>query len=219
MPLSSRLVPTTACVPSILTGNQPRDHGHWSFFYHTRERSPFRPLRLLRWLPGSLADRGRVRNWISKFVKRAYGFQGYFQLYNMPFRLIDRFDYCEKKDLFAAGGLNRGESIFDRLDRAQVPYHVSDWRCTEDDNLASLVEDIDHDRGSHDVLNLVAGHARLQLIDHVLGDDIALLHVDPVHDVESLGTPREDEACQAGDNNEKLFHPQSDRFALSQRGA
>jgi hypothetical protein len=129
---------SSACVPSILTGNQPRDHGHWSFFYHTRERSPFRPLRLLRWLPGSLADRGRVRNWISKLVKRAYGFQGYFQLYNMPFRLIDRFDYCEKRDLFRPGGMNKGESIFDRLARSGTKYHCSDWRQGEDANLESL---------------------------------------------------------------------------------
>jgi hypothetical protein len=129
---------SSACVPSILTGNQPRDHGHWSFFYHTRERSPFRPLRLLRWLPGSLADRGRVRNWISKLVKSAYGFQGYFQLYNMPFRLIDRFDYCEKRDLFRPGGMNKGESIFDRLEHSGTKYHCSDWRQGEDANLESL---------------------------------------------------------------------------------
>ena len=129
---------SSACVPSILTGNQPRDHGHWSFFYHTRERSPFRPLRMLRWLPGSLVDRGRVRNWISKLVKRAYGFKGYFQLYNMPFRLIDRFDYCEKRDLFRPGGMNKGESIFDRLERSGTKYHCSDWRQGEDANLESL---------------------------------------------------------------------------------
>ncbi len=129
---------SSACVPSILTGKQPRDHGHWSFFYHTRARSPFRALRLLRWLPGSLTDRGRVRHWISKQVKRVYGFQGYFQLYNMPFALIDRFDYCEKRDLFRPGGINKGESIFDRLERSGTKYHCSDWRKPEESNLASL---------------------------------------------------------------------------------
>ena len=129
---------SSACVPSILTGNQPRDHGHWSFFYHTRERSPFRPLRLLRWLPKGMTDRGRVRNWISKVVKRVYGFQGYFQLYNMPFKLIDRFDYCEKRDLFRPGGMNKGKSIFDHLERSGTKFHCSDWRQPEDANLESL---------------------------------------------------------------------------------
>ena len=129
---------SSACVPSILTGNQPRDHGHWSFFYHTRERSVFWPLRMLRWLPKGMTDRGRVRNWISKLVKRAYGFQGYFQLYNIPFNLIDRFDYCEKRDLFRPGGMNKGESIFDHLERSDTKYHCSDWRLPEEANLESL---------------------------------------------------------------------------------
>ena len=133
---------SSACVPSILTGNQPRDHGHWSFFYHTRERSPFRPLRLLRWLPRGMTDRGRVRNWISKVVKRAYGFQGYFQLYNMPFKLIDRFDYCEKRDLFRPGGMNKGKSIFDHLEGSGVSFHCSDWRQPEDTNLESLQDSL-----------------------------------------------------------------------------
>jgi hypothetical protein len=129
---------SSACVPSILTGRLPRDHGHWSFFYHTRGKSPFRALRSLRWLPRALTDRGRVRAQISKLVKRAYGFQGYFQLYNMPFELIDRFDYCEKRDLFSCGGINRGDSIFDHLERSGVSYHCSDWRQPEEVNLASL---------------------------------------------------------------------------------
>jgi hypothetical protein len=142
-PLRSVFGFSSACVPSILSGRMPDEHGHWSFFYRTRERSPLAGLRWLRHLPEGLTSRGRVRSKLSRLVQKRLGFDGYFQLYNIPFDHVDRFDYCEKKDLFSAGGLNRGESIFDRLDRAQVPYHVSDWRCTEDDNLASLVEDIE----------------------------------------------------------------------------
>ena len=134
---------SSACIPSILTGLVPRDHRHWSFFYYSPETSPFKPLRLLGMLPSSLVDRGRVRNLISKLIKRLYSYTGYFQLYNIPFEHVDRFDYCEKKDLFAAGGLNRGESIFDRLDRSGVPYHVSDWRDSEDANLSSLRAAVD----------------------------------------------------------------------------
>ena len=70
---------SSACVPSILTGNWPRDHGHWSFFFYSPETSPFRLLRWLRLFPARIIDRGRVRNWISKLVKRLYGFTGYFQ--------------------------------------------------------------------------------------------------------------------------------------------
>lgn len=133
---------SSACIPSILSGLMPREHRHWSFFYYSPRTSPFRPLRLLGLLPRSLVDRGRVRNLISKLVKRLYGYTGYFQLYNIPFRHVDKFDYCEKHDLFVPGGMNRGENIFDHLTRSRVPYHVSDWRDTEVNNLEALKADL-----------------------------------------------------------------------------
>jgi predicted AlkP superfamily pyrophosphatase or phosphodiesterase len=133
---------SSACVPSILSGLTPQEHGHWSFFYYDPEHSPFKPLKPLGLLPRSIVDRGRVRNQISKLVKRAYGFTGYFQLYSLPFSQIGLFDYCEKKDLFKPGGLNRGEHIFDLLERERVPYHVSNWREPEDANLAAVKADI-----------------------------------------------------------------------------
>ena len=142
-PLRSVFGFSSACVPSILSGAMPDEHGHWSFFYRSRGDSPLARLRWLRYLPRFLTERGRVRAKISKLLKRRLGFKGYFQLYNIPFEHVDRFDYCEKKDLFAAGGMNRGESIFDRLNRAGVLYHVSDWRDTEDDNLSALHEAVD----------------------------------------------------------------------------
>jgi predicted AlkP superfamily pyrophosphatase or phosphodiesterase len=133
---------SSACIPSILTGLMPREHRHWSFFYYSPKTSPFRPLRMLGFLPGSLVDRGRVRNLISKLVKRLYGYTGYFQLYNIPFAQIDKFDYCEKKDLFVPGGMNQGQNIFDHLSQAGVPYHVSNWRDSEESNLDALKDDL-----------------------------------------------------------------------------
>ncbi|WP_295388469.1 alkaline phosphatase family protein [uncultured Thiodictyon sp.] len=133
---------SSACIPSILTGLMPREHRHWSFFYYSPKTSPFKPLRLLGWLPRSLVDRGRVRNAISKLIKRLYRYTGYFQLYNIPFKYVDKFDYCEKKDLFVPGGMNGGENIFDHLQRAGIPYHVSDWRQSEAINLESLKADL-----------------------------------------------------------------------------
>jgi len=133
---------SSACIPSILTGLMPRDHRHWSFFYYSPETSPFKPLRVLGMLPSSLVDRGRVRNLISKLIKRLYSYTGYFQLYNIPFEHVDKFDYCEKSDLFVPGGMNRGENIFDHLSRTGVPYHVSDWRDSEENNLEAVKADL-----------------------------------------------------------------------------
>lgn len=139
---------SSACVPSILTGRYPRDHLHWSYYYHSKETSPFKILRPLGWLPNALTERGRVRHLISRVVGRILGFTGYFQLYNLPFRFIGLFDYCEKNDIFKPGGMNRGDNIFDLLERNGISYHVSDWHDNEEDNLAAckqaiVNEDID----------------------------------------------------------------------------
>jgi predicted AlkP superfamily pyrophosphatase or phosphodiesterase len=126
---------SSACVPSILTGRNPRDHGHWSYFYYSPETSPFRVLKPLALLPAALTERGRVRHLISKIVGRLMRFTGYFQLYNLPFRHAGLFDHCEKSDIFKPGGMNNGENIFDVLERHNVSYHVSNWRDGETDNL------------------------------------------------------------------------------------
>lgn len=136
---------SSACVPSILTGRNPRDHLHWSYYFYSRETSPFRFLRWLNWLPASLTERGRVRHLISRFVGRALGFTGYFQLYNLPFRFLGLFDYCERKNIFKPGGMNRGDNIFDLLERKGVSYHVSDWHDGEEDNLAACKQAIMND--------------------------------------------------------------------------
>lgn len=134
---------SSACVPSILTGRTPRDHGHWSYFYYSPKTSPFKTLNLLRVLPKSLSDRGRVRHLLSRLLAKVYGFTGYFQIYNMPLKFAGLFDYCEKNDIFKPGGMNQGDNIFDVLSRNDVPYHVSNWRNCEEDNLKACHDDIE----------------------------------------------------------------------------
>ncbi len=158
---------SSACVPSILTGQQPREHRHWSFYYFAKEKSPFRKLRLLRWLPGSLTDRGRVRHLLSRIVGRVLGFTGYFQLYNLPFEHIHLFDYCEKKNIFKPQGMNRGENIFDLLKRFKVPYHVSDWHHSEEVNLDACKQAIAKDNIKFAFLYMASMDALL----HQVGKD------------------------------------------------
>lgn len=162
---------SSACIPSILTGLMPRDHRHWSFFYYSPRTSPFRPLKLLGLLPKAIVDRGRVRNLISKLVKRFYGYSGYFQLYNIPFDQIDQFDYCEKRDLFVPGGMNRGQNIFDHLESAGVPYHVSNWREPEEQNLEALKADLIQGRIRFALLYMAAMDALL----HEVGKESPLV--------------------------------------------
>ena len=138
-PLDTVFGYSSTCEPTILTGQAPRDHGHFSFFYYDPPNSPFRALAPLRLLPRSLTQRGRVRHWMSRGFKMLSGYTGYFQLYNMPFEHLKLFDYAEKRDLFEPGGVLSGApTFFDEARRRRVPYFLADWRASEQQNITAL---------------------------------------------------------------------------------
>ena len=141
-PLQTLLGYSCTCDPSILTGLLPREHGHFSFFYYDPQGSPLGWLAPLRWLPRSLTSRGRVRHWISKLTGKALGYTGYFQLYNVPFEYLRFLNYSEKLDIYQPGGILGGQKTFLDRWRSQIPYHLSDWRRSEEQNLQSLRQNL-----------------------------------------------------------------------------
>jgi len=167
-PLDTVLGYSSTCDPSILTGRLPREHGHFSFYYYDPDNSPFNGLRHLGLLPGFVADRGRIRHWISKSVARHLGYSGYFQLYNMPFNLLPMFDYSEKKDIYQPGGINgRIPTFLDHFRARRVPFFLADWRLSETDNLQALSGALQD--GSIRFAYLMMGH--LDGIMHQHGND------------------------------------------------
>lgn len=120
---------SSTAIPTILSGRTPSEHGHLGLFRFAPEHSPFRLLGFLAPLmkPDSFWNRGRVRHLLSRLIGRLYGFTGYFQLYQMPFRKLAMMDYCEKRDLFAPGGMGNVENLRDLLNRLGVKGHISDW--------------------------------------------------------------------------------------------
>lgn len=142
-PLRTALGYSCACVPTLLTGRSPAEHGHFAFWVYAPNASPFRPLSWLRYLPRALTGRARVRGLLSRAVAKALGYTGYFQLYNVPFELIDQLDYTEKRDLFQPGGIRSGDTtLLDDLAAQDVPVHVSDWRRPDHENLERLARDV-----------------------------------------------------------------------------
>ena len=125
---------SSTCVPSILSGRWPVQHRNWCYFVHDPENSPFRSLRWLRWLPKAVTGRRIVRRILTRIFKARLQFRGYFDLYNIPFQHIHRYDFTEKKSPLQPGGMNRGENIFDFLVAHQIPYFVSDPAQTEETN-------------------------------------------------------------------------------------
>lgn len=137
---------SSTCVPSILSGRWPDEHHNWCYFIHDPENSPFASLRWLRWLPKALTSRRIVRRYLTKFVKRRLGFQGYFDLYNIPFQSIHHYDFTEKKSPLKPQGMNRGENIFDQLEARKIPYFVTNPDLSEECNRDRLNADVASER-------------------------------------------------------------------------
>ena len=127
---------SSSAIPTILSGKTPSEHGHLGLFRFTLKDSPFKTLSRLAWLfkPESFWNRGRVRHHLSKFIKKLYGFTGYFQLYRMPVKKLKFVDYCEKQDLFVADGMAPSANLYDTLSKMDVPFHISDWHLSDDEN-------------------------------------------------------------------------------------
>ncbi len=143
-PLDSILGYSCSCDPTIISGELPNVHGHFSFFCYDPPKSPFGACRWLSMLPRSITKRGRIRRWMSRLIQKMKGYTGYFQIYNVPFDRLPYFDYSEKRDIYQPGGLVNGtRTIFDYLRKHDVPFSLSDWRRNERHNIAAMKEQIE----------------------------------------------------------------------------
>ena len=136
---------SSSAIPTILSGKTPSEHGHLGLFRFAPESSPFKLLSRFAWLfkPASFWNRGRVRHHLSKLLKKIYGFTGYFQLYRMPIWKLQYTDYCEKQNLFVAGGMGEIENLYDFLSKKRIIFHISDWHLSDEENYSAAEKAID----------------------------------------------------------------------------
>ncbi|MBX7255465.1 MAG: alkaline phosphatase family protein [Candidatus Hydrogenedentes bacterium] len=147
MPLGTQFGYSSTCIPTILTGRLPREHGHFTFFARATGKTPFAYYHLFSAIPRFITRRGRIRSYMSKHLQRIHGITGYFQIYNMPFKHLSKFDYMERRDIFEPGGINGGcPTIFDHLRENDIPFHRSDWHANEEANLAAARLAIDESK-------------------------------------------------------------------------
>ena len=137
---------SSSAIPSILSGKTPSEHGHLGLFRFAPEDSPFKTFSRLAWLfkPAGFWNRGRVRHHLSKLIKKLYGFTGYFQLYRMPLGKLKFMDYCEKRDLFIAGGMENIANLHDTLTSMNVDFHISDWHLSDGENYLAAEKAIEN---------------------------------------------------------------------------
>jgi hypothetical protein len=129
-----------ACQPTLLSGLLPHEHGHGAMYQRRAGWSPLDVAQPLRWLPSTIADHHRVRQWIHRKVSAQV--DGYFSLYECPTRLLPEFDLVEHQCIFEPGTLRRGRSIFDRLDELQLSYRNYHWKSPEEQNLLATERDL-----------------------------------------------------------------------------
>jgi len=123
-----------SAIPTILSGERPDKHGHFCLFFKAKPgKSPFGFFKYLQFLNPFLS-RGRVRHHLSKLVGKLKGYDGYFQLYSVPFDHLSQLDYCEKHDIFVPNGLAPVENLADVLIKSKLKYHISNWRKSESYN-------------------------------------------------------------------------------------
>jgi len=156
---------SSACDPSIISGLLPSEHGMWSSFYYSPTTCPYRWLRHLSWLPDSIFSRGRVRYWMSKWIKKLHGFTGYFMIYSVPFKILPFFDYSEKRSIWHEG-LVHGTTIFNQLDKKGVPYYVHQSGTSDEARFRALRGELE--RGAIDFAYVSLG--RLDALMHKVGN-------------------------------------------------
>ncbi len=136
VPLRTVLGYSSAAIPAILSGRRPAENGHWNFFYHSPDTSPWRGHRpWLKGVPKFLLHTPRIacrlRPRLDRAVQRSKGITGYFKSYEIDLDRLPLFDTCERRSPFEPGGLNAGDSVFDRLDGKELAYRKYHYPATD----------------------------------------------------------------------------------------
>jgi hypothetical protein len=127
---------SSAAIPSLLSGARPDEHGAWSMFRLAGERGTFARWGWIPPLPHALD--WRARRFIRRWVDRSGCVSSYYDLYEIPAHLLNRFDLAQAGDPFAPGGLAR-ETVFDWMQSAGVRYRLWSYRTPEEENLERAI--------------------------------------------------------------------------------
>lgn len=141
-PLRTVLGYSSGAIPSILTGRLPAEHGHWNLFYYDPAHSPFGWLKYLAFIPDRLLNHRVTRRLLTELGRRVLGLGPLFEVC-VSTRLLPWFNWTEKRNIYAPGGIVGGPSIFDELARQRVPHRVYSYhRYTDDQILRQAVQDL-----------------------------------------------------------------------------
>lgn len=132
----------SAAIPTMLSGRSPDQHGHWNLGHYAPGSSPFSWLRPLSVLPDSLLEHRVARRMLTGLGRRVLGMGPRFEC-TVPPRLLPWFDWAEKANIYAPGGIREASSIFDLLELLEVPHRVyTSHRAADADILRTARRDL-----------------------------------------------------------------------------
>ena len=158
-PLETILGFSSGALPTAFTGKLPRDHGRWLMYRRAAGDGVFRGFELLKLLPTRWRQGWKLGRALTRVVAQR-GVRGYFDLYEVPRDELPAFDLPERGDIFAPGGLPV-DSLWDSLVRRGVAWRGWNWRHTEPEARAQLLDCLE--RGREDFLFLYSAVLDAQL--------------------------------------------------------
>ncbi|MGH9533432.1 MAG: alkaline phosphatase family protein [Terriglobales bacterium] len=122
---------SSGAVPALLTGLPPAETGHWNLFYYNPAQSPFAWLRHWRFLPSRARDHRVARRLLKEVGRRWLGLGPLFEC-AVPPSLLPWFDWVEKKNIYAPGGIRGARSAFDDWEDQGLRYRIYTYRHAAD---------------------------------------------------------------------------------------
>jgi predicted AlkP superfamily pyrophosphatase or phosphodiesterase len=138
-PLRTVLGFSSGAIPTILTGAWPSVTGHWNLFYYDPNKSPFRWLKHFAFVPDSILNHRITTKILKETGRHLLGLGPSFECCVMPSELR-WFNFVEKKNIYAPGGIAGAKSIFDHLEQNQVPHRIYTYHRWTDAEIVELAE-------------------------------------------------------------------------------
>lgn len=139
VPLRTVLGFSSGAIPTILTGVPPSENGHWNLFYYDPTGSPFRWLKYFRFVPNVILDHRISRKILKELGRRVLGLGPAFEPCVNP-HLLRWFNWIEKKNIYAPGGITGAPSIFDRLAETGIPLKIYSYHHLRDEKIFELAK-------------------------------------------------------------------------------
>jgi len=133
-PLRTVLGFSSGAIPAMLTGVPPSVNGHWNLFYFDPAGSPFRWLRPFLFLPDNLLEWRVTRKLLKLTGRHLLGLGPLFEC-SVNVRLLPWFNYVEKKNIYARGGITGAPSIFDQVAEKGISHRIYTYHEAKDEEI------------------------------------------------------------------------------------